>query len=313
MSGWGKIIAVMNPRSAGGRTGREWPDIQRVLSQRVGPIATFQTESAGDGARLARQAAAEGAGLVLSVGGDGTHNEVVNGLLKDGAPVRPDVAFMPIPCGTGGDLVRTLGVPRDPAKIAELMDPRRLQMLDAGLYEGMADGQHVSRYFINIACVGLSALACSLVNQSGKWLGGRATFFLCTIRALAQFQSPLVRVRTGDGEWRSFRITNIAIANARYFGGGMMVAPDAMPNDGLFDVVIIGEQPLLKSLTQGTEIYRGKHVRRPHVTVLRTRTLQVESDTPTGAEVDGEPLGGTPARFTILPGVLRAIAPALQK
>jgi YegS/Rv2252/BmrU family lipid kinase len=303
-------VLVVNPQSAGGKTERRWPQLRATIHEAFGPFEERFTRTAGDATRLAREALLGGADLVVAVGGDGTINEVVNGFFDGARPVAPDACFGIVPAGTGGDFIKSLSVPRDTfAAAAALKAPAR--PIDVGRlsYVG-GDGQPAMRHFINIASFGIGGLVDRYVNESSKAFGGTLSFAFATLKAGASYKNARVRLTLDGGPAREGRIYNVAVANGRYFGGGMKVAPDAALDDGMFDVVTMGDFGFSDLLLRGLDIYTGRHVSNPKVSVARAR--RVDAAPSDGGEVlldvDGEQPGRLPATFELLPGALKVRA-----
>jgi YegS/Rv2252/BmrU family lipid kinase len=305
-------VLVVNPQSAGGKTERRWPELRSTIQQAYGTFEERFTRAAGDATRLTRQALQDGAELVVAVGGDGTINEVVNGFFDENGPIRPEASFGIVPAGTGGDFIKSLGVPRDTFAAAAALkstpranDVGRLHYVDGA-------GQPALRHFINIASFGIGGLVDRYVNQSSKALGGKLSFAIATLKAGAAYKNASVRLVLDGGTPKEGRIYNVAVANGRYFGGGMKVAPDAALDDGLFDVITMGDFNFGDLLLRGLDVYSGKHLRNPKVTVQRARRL--EASAADGVEVlldvDGEAPGRLPATFEMLPGALKVRARA---
>lgn len=305
-------VLVINPQSAGGKTERRWPELRAQIQEAFGPFDERFTAGAGDATTMTREALRGGAELVVAVGGDGTINECVNGFFDGDAAVAPQAAFGVVPAGTGGDFIKTLGVPRDTtAAAAALKTPARA--IDVGRLRYLDDdGQPAVRHFINIASFGIGGLVDRYVNQSSKAFGGKLSFALATLKAGARYKNATVRLTLDGGTPKEGKIYNVAVANGRYFGGGMKVAPDAALDDGWFDVVTLGDFGFGDLLLRGLDIYSGKHLTNPKVTVARAR--RVEAEPLGGAEVlldvDGEAPGRLPASFELLAGALRVKARA---
>lgn len=309
-------VLIVNPNSAGGRTRAAWPRTEAMLREALGPFHPLFTERTGHATDLTRAALRDGADLVIALGGDGTLNEVVNGFFECDATgnwraVRPEAAFGLLPAGTGGDFPRTLGTPRVLADAAHGLARARRRRIDAGRLDYLdGDGRPATRHFINITSFGIGGLVDRYVNQSSKSLGGRASFFLASTRASLGYRNARVRLSLDDGPAEEHVVYNVAVANGRYFGGGMHIAPDAALDDGLFDVVTIGDVGMGTMLWHAAKIYRGTHVTLPFVTVERARRVRAES---VGGEevlldMDGEQPGRLPATFEILPGAIQVLA-----
>jgi diacylglycerol kinase (ATP) len=303
-----KPFLVVNPRSAGGFTGRAFERILDAARRAIGEVDWAFTGCVGDGARLAREAYGVGRRLVVAVGGDGTASEVVDGLAGGGGIGDPSLALGVIPNGTGGDLRRSLGLPDDlPAAAATLARPET-SVIDLGRAEFTGPGgAPVVRHFVNVATCGVSARVAAHVNRGRRFGSGRLTFFLASARAMLGWSDRLVRWRVDGGPWVEERITAFSVCNGRFFGGGMKVAPDARIDDGLFDLVIWKGYGPIDLAVQRPKLYDGRHVGLPGTRVLRAREVEVE---PVGGEpmlldLDGEQPGFLPARFRILPRSLR--------
>jgi diacylglycerol kinase (ATP) len=305
-------VLVVNPHSAGGKTERRWPELRATIQEAYGAFDERFTKSAGDATTLTRAALEAGADLVVAVGGDGTINEVVNGFFDDKGPIRPEASFGVVPAGTGGDFIKTLGIPRDTFAAAAALksapraiDVGRLRYVDS-------NGKQALRHFINIASFGISGMVDRFVNQSSKALGGKISFALATLKAGAAYKNATVRLVLDGGTPKEGKIYNVAVANGRYFGGGMKVAPDAALDDGMFDVITMGDFGFGDLLFRGLDIYSGKHLRNPKVTVQRAR--RVDAEPLDGVEVlldvDGEAPGRLPASFELLQGALKVRAKA---
>jgi YegS/Rv2252/BmrU family lipid kinase len=298
-------VFLVNPASNGGRTGRRWPELARRASALGLTGETLFSERPGRLIELARAAVDDGATLVVAVGGDGTLNEVVNGIAER------DVDLATIPLGTGMDFVRTYGIPTrfdDAVRIALTGEPRTI---DAGRvhYRTWA-GEPAERWFANVGSVGMSGAVAQRANGMSKALGGKATFFYALTRVFLEWQNTEVTVTFDDGERRG-RMHDVIVANGMWHGGGMKLAPDARPDDGLFDVVLIGDVSKLDFLTTAPKIYKGAHVHHPKVEVLRSRRVEVDAPETLPIELEGEQVGTTPVTFEVVPGALRIRAPEL--
>jgi YegS/Rv2252/BmrU family lipid kinase len=305
-----RTVVIVNPQSQGGKLGKRWPELADTLG-RAFPFDEARTNAPGDATRLAREALRAGAERVIAVGGDGTINEVVNGFFDDdGVPISPRAAFGLVPYGTGGDFRRTMDIPIAIASAAAVIAADHRVRIDVGKldYTTTAGGR-ARRMFANIASFGVSGVVDRLVNESGKKLG-RLSFAVATARATWAYKNQRVQLRFDDGERVELTINTVAVANGRYFGGAMMVAPNAEVDDGVFDVVALGDFHFGDLLKSGRRIYRGSHLTMDKVTSRRARTVDAEPIEP-GAivelDVDGECLGKLPARFELVPGALAMV------
>lgn len=313
-------MAIANPRSQNGALGRRWPEIRATLATELGAVDHALTKGPGDAARLCRAALADGADIVVAVGGDGTVHEVANGFFDaQGAPLAPHAALGVIPFGTGGDFRKTAGIPKDLRAAARVLRADARASIDVGRLDYASGGRHgtrVSCMFINIASFGMGGLVDRIVNTSSKALGGKASFLLATTRAALRYRNQRVRLVFDDrvDEPEYMTINNVAVANGRYFGGGMHIAPHARLDDGQFDVVALGDLGLCELLTRGHRVYKGTHLRSPKTFSRRARRLEATPVDPPDEillDVDGEALGALPATFTLVPRALSLIVPPI--
>lgn len=303
------LRVILNPTAGSGAAARKRAAIVRSLT--TGGIApeVVQTEGPGDAGRLVRQARRDGVGCIVVVGGDGTLNDVAQGYLDpDGSLPGGGPALGLIPSGTGGDFRRTFGLGDSVEEAAERILNAAPRPVDLGLLSVTDhDGKLARRAFLNITSFGIGGLTDRIVNSSPKWIGGKAAFFLGTLRAMLVYQNAPVRVRVDGAVWLEAPIFSVALANGRYFGGGMMIAPDADPGDGLLDVVALHDMSRVKAAALSQRIYKGEHLGQAGVSVTRGKVIEAEP-LATGTEVlvdmDGETPGRLPLRAELAPGAL---------
>lgn len=295
-------ICIVNPRSAGGATGRRWGALAAHLAQLGIPVEARFTSGAGDATRLATAALREGADWIVAVGGDGTLNEVVEGLMA-ADPSRARLGILP--SGTGGDTIRTLGIPSDPFAAAGILALGHERTLDVGVAR-FAQGE---RHFLNIAEAGLGGAVVARVNRTTKVFGGFASFLSGTLLTFASYPACRMTLTLEDEPPRTLRAWNLVVANGAYFGGGMKVLPEARMDDGWFDVMLVGDVPRRALFANVARLYRGTHLSQPGVEHFRARELRLESDRPLLLDLDGEQPGTTPVRFSLRPRALRVVAP----
>jgi len=296
---------VVNPASANGRTAKQWPDIARQAEKRGLHVDVRLTEAQGHATELAAAAVAEGAELVLAVGGDGTVSEIANGMA--GAQAT-DLAV--IERGSGCDFIRTFGISKDTARALEVATTAQARPIDLGRVSYTdPDGTPVTRYFANIASAGLTGVAADRVNRGGKPLGATVAFAWAAVATFATYRNSRFVVEI-DGEVIDQTCNNAIVANCRYFAGGMKILPDADPSDGLLDVLVWGDVSKVDLARNLHKLYRGTHVTHPKATIRRASRVVVTPQTPLPIEVDGEQPGMTPATFDVVPSALRLRAPA---
>ncbi len=296
-------VFLVNPASAGGTTGRRWPEIARRASALGLTGDALFSEEPEHLRELAHEAAAQGAGLVVAVGGDGTVNEVASGIVGTGAELAV------IPRGTGVDFVRTYGIPGSLDDAIRVALNGTTRTVDAGRVGFRAwSGETAEAWFFNVAGVGMSGAVAKRTNESSKALGGKVSYLWSTLAVFARWRNTEVRVTVGE-ESRAGRMHEVVVANGRFLGGGMMMCPEAEPDDGLFDVLLIGDITKTDLVMTLPRIYRGTHLPHPKAELLRGATVAVDSGEPLPIQLDGEQPGTTPVRFDLAPGALRLRAP----
>jgi YegS/Rv2252/BmrU family lipid kinase len=308
-------LIIVNPTSAGGATGEAWPGVASVVRRHFGPFEVAFTRRPGEAVEIAEREARAGRKFVIACGGDGTISEVVNGILRAEAGAELGL----LPSGTGGDFRRTLDIPRRTADAARALREGETRPLDAGrvtfLNEG---GEEVSRFFVNVASFGMGGDVIRRVKSreglpagAARLLGGRLSFAAAALRAAVTFEKPLVRVSLDGGAESRMNVANFCVANARYFGGGMKIAPNAKVDDGQFDVVAVGDVSALNVLANSYRLYLGTHLGMQEVRHALARRVRAESadGSVVKLEVDGELVGRLPAEFELLPGALRVRCP----
>jgi YegS/Rv2252/BmrU family lipid kinase len=244
---------------------------------------------------------------LIAVGGDGTLNETVNGVMRAGASA--EVATIPL--GTGMDFGRTYGIPSKFDDAVRTIVTGTTRTIDVGRVSYRTwDGHDAERYVANVGSVGMSAAVAQRANGMSKALGGKATFFYALVRVFLEWQNTIVSVELEGGETREARMHDVIVANGRWHGGAMKLAPDAEPDDGLFDVVLIGDINKRDFVTTSPKIYKGTYLAHPKVDLVRARSLTVDAPERLPIELDGEQVGTTPARFEIVPAALRVRVPA---
>jgi diacylglycerol kinase (ATP) len=305
----GDVVFVVNPVSANGSTGRRWPEIERRAAGIGLRADALFSEAPGHAVELARRAARHGAGLIVVVGGDGTVNEAVNGLLAAG---QAAVELALVPSGTGDDFARTFGLPTALDAALDVVANGEARSVDVGRarFRGGA-ASPTERHFANFAGAGISGAIARRGAATSRRLGARAAYFWATIAVFARWRSVSTLVEA-DGQRREGPLYEVLVANGAYAAGGMRVAPDAAPDDALFDVVLIGDVTKAEFLTTFPKIYRGTHVGHPKIEVLRARAVSVDAAPPLPVVLDGEQPGTTPASFEVVPGALRLRVPATR-
>ena len=310
-----KIGVVLNPVAGAGKAAQLWPQFETEIRRQIGDFTLLKTARPEDAALFGRQLAEQGYDLVIASGGDGTIGETVDGMLKSGVPASALPRFAILPCGTGSDLARSLDMTGSPQEMTARIAAGKEREIDAGRVTFVDDaGRAAMRHFINIASLGLSGPTSRSVNRakrSGR-ASGQMLFMWHTIRELIRYKFQNVRITLDESPAIEARIAVVAAANGRYFGGGMMIAPQAELDDGMLDLVIFRSAAKLTLIKDMRLLFTGSHVNHPAVTILRGRKIMVE---PSGdpslnaaqLDIDGESPGSIPATFEVLPKAIRVI------
>ena len=303
-------VFIVNPHAARGAVGKNWPQIRELAEKHLGGFKSFITTAPGEATQFARLAVSEGAQSVVCVGGDGTLNEVIHGLIGEAGPTNPEVQLGFIPNGTGCDFRRTLRIPANPEEALKVIKEGRTRPIDLGrLHYTNHDGESRTRYFHNLTSFGLGGEVDERVNKSGKKLGGFLSFIIATLVSLVLYEKKSIRLRVDDHFDEEVVVLNVAVANGQYHGGGMWVAPGADPSDGMFHVTIIGELSLPEVFYYLPKLYNGKILQVKRVRSLTGKKVEAFSEGRVLLDVDGEQPGCLPATIEILPSAMRILGP----
>jgi YegS/Rv2252/BmrU family lipid kinase len=292
-------VVIVNPSAAGGSTGEAWPQIASDLRSQYGAFRAVFTKHRGDAATLASEAARKGAKLVIACGGDGTISEVANGILSSGKDAELGI----LPSGTGGDFRRTLEIPSRTRDAARILRIGRTVRIDVGRVSYVDhNGSETTRYFVGVASCGMSTRVIERVKSDG------ISFANALLKTAMHNEPVRLVIQLDDSHERHLVVSNLCIANARYFGGGMKIAPEAKLTDGKFDVIGVGDLSAVKIFTSAPRVYTGSHLSMDEVSHALARKISVRpADRAAGValEVDGELPGSLPATFQIIPEALR--------
>ncbi|HEY2846998.1 MAG TPA: diacylglycerol kinase family protein [Pyrinomonadaceae bacterium] len=309
-------LVIVNPKSASGSTRNKWSGVAADLRAHFGPFAVAFTKGPGDGTVIAEQAAKNGRKFIIACGGDGTINEVVNGIMNSGKDIELGI----LPSGTGGDFRRSVGMPLGHREAARALKSGITKRIDVGRVTFLDhDGNEVSRFFVNVSSAGLAAEVIKRVKsqKAFDWLPveslrGKANFAASTLQEIVNLEGTTLRLKFDDGEEYQLRTIAFCVANARYFGGGMMIAPDAKMSDGLFDVVNISDLTTMRVIMKAPALYRGTLGSLKEVKMTTARRIEVAPASESEEiliETDGELPGKLPATYEIIPDALRIRVP----
>ena len=310
----GRTLIILNPHAGSGRAGKVWGQIEPLLWKELGELTIAVTQRPQDVAEHLDKARAAGLTRVIAIGGDGTNHALINELvrLNNQDPDGPKMTFGNLPVGTGRDWARALGIPFSPVDAVKWiksahptpLDVGRLRMIDA---EGANAGQPKENYFLNIGSVGISGMISQQVNRLA--LRRPWTFYKASVESLLRYRPPKMIIKLDGKVWYEGRTYIVAVANGRLFGRGMLIAPEAKYDDGLFDVILVEGMPRLEAIRAMNTIYTGDHLKRKDVHSARAKSVEIQSDTlPIGFELDGESGSSGTLTFDILPQALSVMA-----
>jgi len=333
MSSIPRATFVVNAHAAGGRCGKRWAESEPLMRQAF-PTGEIQfTQGVGDGTRIAHEAVSRGQELIVAVGGDGTLFEVVNGMLaarhsvfsggslglagsrgQSSGATGQAAADAPIlgiwPAGSGADFARGVGIPQDASDICDLMASGTPRSTDVGLIRCVDRlGAPVEKYFLNAADFGIGAKVVERLQKRSRLLPGKSSYLWQTLRTLVTFRNPEVQLEIDGAALDPKTVITVVVANSRYFGGGMCIAPDAKIDDGLLNLVQVGDLGRIEALRRLQETFGGQRIEHPNVRYSTCKTIHAESSSRVPIEADGELVGFLPASFEIVPQALKVLLP----
>jgi YegS/Rv2252/BmrU family lipid kinase len=300
-----RTAVIVNPVAASGRVGRQLDDIMQHVGRVLARHVLLLTQRPMHGRELVRRALEEGCERIVSVGGDGAHNEAVNGFFADGKLINPKACLSVLSYGTGSDLARTMGVPRGPRGIERLLEGR-LHHCDIGRveYAPTEGGAPALRYFINVADFGAGGDVVRRVNGPLKRLGGFAAFLCSVLTTVAVYKAPDMELII-DGQPLNGPVYNFLVANGQYYGGGMRAAPNADLDSGHFDAYVIGDVNRIEAVLNLPKLYRGNLLKRSDkVQFFQARRIEARASSQVLLNLDGEQPGSLPATVEVLPQAL---------
>lgn len=308
----------MNPRAGGGKTGEIFDRMRAPIGRALGEFDVQRTEGPRHASDLARDAALAGRETVIAVGGDGSIHEIVNGLMQAREQGAASTRLGIIGQGTGGDFCKTLGLEHRLDQYCAVIARGSTRRIDVGKVSYRThDGAPAQGYFVNILSAGIGGLVDQLVSGTSKALGGTLAYLAASVRGLLESAVGRLHCKiTLEGETREVDLStrNIAICNGRFFGSGMQVAPMAELDDGLLEVIDLGDAPRLRFAAVSTRMYTGAHIRHPDVRHFRCERIELTLQNQEASDrflldVDGEPLGRLPISIAVEPRALEVLAP----
>jgi YegS/Rv2252/BmrU family lipid kinase len=295
---------IVNPASGRPDGGAGWRAIEAALRSAGVTLDVVHTRQPGHGGELAQAALLEGCRHIAVAGGDGSVNEVVQGVMSAGIADTREVTLAVIPTGTGNDWARTLGITRRPSDIARAMAGGRTMLHDVGAID-LPGRQLARRWFINVAGAGYDAYVTERVPRP---VPSALTYLRIALEGLARYRAPRFRI-TADGETIEGPLLLAFVANAQYCGNRMHVVPNARTDDGRLDVLAVRELSLLAVWPKLVKLYTGRILGDRAVRHLRAQRVRIETEPPAIIQADGQIVGETPAEFSLLPQALRVVLP----
>jgi YegS/Rv2252/BmrU family lipid kinase len=301
-------VAILNPRSGRGNAAKIWARVQAHLPA---PVEVWETQAPGHATSLARNALDRGSTTVIAVGGDGTVNEVVNGFFDGERTVARDARLGIIPCGTGSDFQRTLRLSAADAPLAGILKTGFEQPVDVMKVRYTTPaGASALRYAINIVSFGMGGIVAARAKESSRPFGGRAAFLAATLRTALTFGGRDVTLTLDGARAIEAKITNVAVGNGQFHGGGMWACPTASLDDGLIDVTLIHYLPMWRLVLALPTLYSGRVLEHSKVRSHRVTRLEADCREPCALELDGEPLGRLPIEISVVPRAIRVLVPS---
>ena len=296
-SPFGPMVLIANSRSGKGSVAKVLPDVTDKLTRRELEHEVRYTEGPGHATEIARESIKAGKRFLVAVGGDGTIHEVVNGMIEDDKPIDPSAVIGIISAGRGSDFIKTFGLPAAPGVAVAHLDGGESFPIDIGKITYLQDGVEVTRYFPNIAEVGIGADVVARAQRLPRKLGP-LVYLVAFWLVMRKHKVARVKVDLVDRAYEG-PANNIVVANCQFFGGGMKIAPKAAPTDGLFDIQIEHARKR-EAIAIMPKVFKGEHLPHPDIEEFKRVRCTVTADRPLRIEADGEVLGHTPATFEVL-------------
>ena len=301
---------IANPNSGSGATEEEWGYINNILSQKGISFRSEFTQRPFQAAEITQKALAKGYRHIIIAGGDGTYNEVINGIFQQKEVSTKAVTLAILPMGTGNDWVRTMKIPNDWEEAISLIENGKPSLQDVGCVNYFENEVPRERYFINVTGLGFDAFIAKNYLSTKKL--GAISYFTALLKGLVKYQNIEVAFQV-EGKERKEKIFTLAVALGQFFGAGMKIAPQAQTNDGLFDITLIKDIGKMGVVGQLANIYNGTFVKHPKVETFQCQQIRITSNEPAHLQMDGELIGHTPADFRIIPQSVHVLVPSSSK
>lgn len=295
------ILAIVNPASAAKSTGKLWPDIYKKFIDNNINMDYVYTQYPEHATDLSKKAILDGYQIILSVGGDGTLNEIINGFFINGKLINKEVRLLILSMGTGCDFIKTLGLSKLPEDVITVLKRGVQKKCDIGMCKFTKyDGSIGERYFINVSDVGLGGNTTFRVNKASKILKGFLSFLIGALISILFYRNKLFEINLDNSITIKEKLNSVFICNGKYFGGGMKIAPDALIDDKLFNVYILGDLTKIELFYNFPLIYKGEHIKNPKIKEYKAKYIKVSCKEDALIEIDGEQPGKAQAEFFML-------------
>jgi YegS/Rv2252/BmrU family lipid kinase len=300
-------LVIVNPNAGNGKGKKDWDKIASLLKRENLPFTVKFTEKKGHAIKLTLDGIGSGFRRIMTVGGDGTLNEVVNGVFSSDACPTTDISLSLIPVGTGNDWGRMFGIPLDYEKAIKIIGENKQMLHDIGQVSFFNGPEKSSRYFINIAGLGFESVVVRRTNiQKDNGRSGKLIYLYNLLISLMSYRNTKAQIII-DGKESGADIFSLNVGNGKYCGGGMRQTPEALPDDGLLDVTIINGIGKFEIIRNLNILYNGKILKHPKIDGYKCKNIKVTSDSIIYTEADGESLGHTPSEFNIIPSVINIV------
>ena len=309
-----KWLVVVNPMASVGKSGKDWPLIKQTLVNEGIEFDDVLTEYPRHAIEIVRNAIVEkGYRKFISVGGDGTNNEVINGIFTQDVVPTNEITMATMPIGTGNDWRRTFDIPLEYDEVAKIIKAEYKFAHDIGKLTYYDDGDTRIRYFLNAAGTGLDEMVChstNIMKQQGK--GGTIRYLISLVKCILTYKVTRVQLTIDDELVFDDYILNLSIGNGRFNGGGMMTMPKAIPDDGLLDITVIKKVSIFKFAANVKHVYDGSFINKiEEVKTYRGKKIHIVSIPPHSlkVETEGENLNNSPFDFEVLPKAINMVIP----
>lgn len=300
------VFFIVNPHAGNGKGSKDWPLIKSYIRKENISCEFIITEKKYHAIELSAIAADQGYKTIIAVGGDGTLNEVANGILKSSN--ASDVVLGMIPVGSGNDWCRMFGIPSNYEAVVKVIKEAKVFIQDVGLVKFHKGKKNKERYFVNVAGMGFDAKVVRKTNsQKDKGKSGKLLYLLNLFTSLFYYKVIAAEISIDDKAIKT-KLFSMNVGICKYSGGGMMQVPNAVADDGLFDITIINKIGKFDVMRNVKNLYDGSFIKHPKVDTYRGIKVAVDAVPEVFVEVDGETLGHSPLEFIIIPHALKIIS-----